>query len=153
MNIYDDKHAYLVQLQSEHRDVNKALRHITEVLDSLQCAPHEGSPVTQVADRLVALRKVLQYHFVLEDEGGCLDEAVARCPSLGKEVDAIKCEHPKLLQHLDSLIVQASQISRSLQGISSFRDRWQPFVLELSSHEDKEDQLLIKGLEGITSES
>ena len=53
---------------------------------------------------LHALREHLRCHFEQEEEGGLLEESIARMPRLGPAMAAIMKQHPFLLTELDALI-------------------------------------------------
>ena len=156
MNIYDDKRAYMVLLRSEHRDVNEILCHISTLVRPLGDPLTNDSRLAQVVEHLAHLRQELKRHFLVDESGGCLDgcldEAVARCPSIGREVDTIKGEHPRLMEQLDALINQATCIAEGSSEQSDFSQQWERFVAELSNHEDAEDRLLVRGLESVPTE-
>ena len=74
--------------------------------------------------------------------GGCLDEAVSRCPRLSGEEKRIEAEHPQILARIDRLIAQL----RSQPTAESNRLAMQKELHELSEcllgHEEAEDRLL-----------
>ncbi len=152
MNIYDDKRAYMVLLRSEHRDVNEILCHISTLVWQLGDPITNDSRLAQVVEHLAHLRQELKNHFLVEESGGCLDEAVARRPSIGREVDTIKGEQPRLMEQLEALINQATRIAEGSSEQSDFSQQWERFVAEMSNHEDAEDRLLVRGLENVLTE-
>lgn len=147
MSVYDDKRAYFVLLRSEHRNVNEMLHQISTAVEQMRDLRASDPQITQVVDHLNHLRQKLEQHFSIEECEGCLDEAVARCPGLGREVDAIKAEHPRLLEQLGSLIALANQLLEGRSEQLHFIHRWQQFAAEMSDHEAAEDRILRQGLE------
>src|SRR5262245_2464176 len=93
--------AYLKHLQREHRQLNCALLEIRRQLAELA----RGSKVrAEVMERLEGFLSELRSHFAEEEAGGCLEEAVARCPRVGAQVKILMEEHPALARSLEELI-------------------------------------------------
>lgn len=151
MNVYDDKRAYFVLLRSEHRDVNGMLHHISAAVEQLGEPAVDDARMRELIESLNLLRVELGHHFSLEECEGCLDEAVSRCPSLGREVDAIIAEQPRLLDQLDSLIALASRLCDGDAEQSNFVDQWRRFANALNDHEAAENRVLRQGLESVAT--
>jgi hypothetical protein len=57
-----------------------------------------------VRSGLESVRKELAQHFAEEEAGGCIEEAIARCPGVSQEAQAVLQEHGPILTELDRLI-------------------------------------------------
>jgi len=84
--MHDDQECrcYVDHLIAEHRRLHALLRHMrAEIAHSV--SPDEQPSFNGVARVLARLREELEQHFAQEEGGGCLDEAVSRCPRLAGE--------------------------------------------------------------------
>jgi hypothetical protein len=108
-------------------------------------------PAPRLVDTLVELRSELAHHFAEEESGGCLEEAVSRCPSLSPNAKEVETQHPGLLANLDHIIRQASPTSQPSTIASLHRD-FEKFAETLRQHEDAENRILHLGF-GIGSDS
>lgn len=91
-----------------------------------------------LGDYLQALREQVGRHFAIEDEGGFLEEAIARCPGVAAAVTPLLAQHPELLSELDRLLDE-------LTG-GGPHDEWQrafnQFIDRLLDHEQKECEIV-----------
>jgi hypothetical protein len=94
---------------------------------------------------LRGVREELEHHFAQEEAGGCLDEAVCRCPSLSAEARRIEAEHPRLLESIDRLIAQAEDSDRSVEGRIAVAREFEELCAQLDAHEGAENAMLRKG--------
>ena len=106
MNEAEDCRAYVEHLQHEHGRLNQLLLEIDHEVAALGRVGQPEVPITHFAQRLADLRQQLQAHFTEEEAGGCLEEAVSRCPSLSEDSKAIVAEHSVLDRMLEQLHVQ-----------------------------------------------
>lgn len=122
--------AFVAHLRKEHQHLHQAIQ---DVLEAEQIQFHE------FRKRLVRLRDELARHFQEEEEGGCLEEAVARCPALAEEVERLLLDHGKLLQDMDTLIEQ-----HACSGCSdgSWHAAFVRLTKDLLTHESAEDDIL-----------
>jgi hypothetical protein len=152
MTFDDEKRAYLVLLRSEHRQVEEKLALISAQAEGLDVAGAQDGRLAELSEHLRDLRQELEHHFFVEESGGCLDEAVARTPRIGREVDAIKAEHPQLLGQLDALVRQVDRRASGKLDPAGFVRQWEGFVAALSRHEAAEEHLLLRGLESLSTD-
>jgi hypothetical protein len=125
---------FVAHLKSEHRNLQRA---IVEVV-------HEShGPAADLLEHLRQLRGQLARHFQDEDEGGCLEEAVARCPAVAEQAMWVTWEHPLLLEELDALIQQLA--SRNLV-MDDWREDFMRFTKKLTAHEEAEDRIVSRAL-------
>ena len=138
MTELDSSRAYVMHLCVEHRRLHETVRSVLAILDERKtradCAP-------ALLEELALLRNRLTSHFATEEQGGCLEEAVCRCPQLSAAVTELEREHPVLLRDLETLIDRTAKLPNSdyMQGIASdFSD----FADRLRAHEAGENRIL-----------
>ncbi|MGE0759902.1 MAG: hemerythrin domain-containing protein [Pirellulaceae bacterium] len=100
MPVSDEAKALLDHLYAAHR----RLDHRVSALDEELRALVPGAPLDTVGQRLGELRQQLLDHFREEEEGGCLEEAVCRCPTQGAKLAVLEREHGNLVARLDELV-------------------------------------------------
>jgi len=132
--------AYCTNLHSKHRMLNARIRKISDLWKvSSQRVDSD------LVDQLRSLREELENHFHEEEIGGCLDEAVARKPALGKEFDRLQLEHPRLLKDIDRLIDAMDQRRLSDSQRKIVTTEFSAFIDRLQKHEMAEEQILEDG--------
>jgi hemerythrin-like domain-containing protein len=134
--------SYVNHLVAEHRRLNQLIHR------TLRAIPNWADSGTACWSQLVvgglaAVRQELAQHFAEEEEGGCLEEAVARCPALASQADQVQAEHGCLLQILDELIGHCRQIqrptSRDLLGVEQ---ELRAVAHKLHLHEAEENHIM-----------
>lgn len=144
MRAYDECRCYVDHLIAEHRRLHRMLRVARNAIMP-QGSASGNVPATDIAKLLGEVREELQHHFAQEEGGGCLEEAVSRCPSLSDEVRRIEAEHPLLLVSIDRLIAQARDSDRSVPGRIAVAREFDKLCAQLDAHEGAENALLRKG--------
>ena len=139
MNEAEGCHAYVEHLQHEHSRLNHLILEIDHEVAALSQAGQLAGAIAHLAQRLVDLRQQLKAHYAEEESGGCLEEAVTRCPSLSGDTRAIVAEHPVLDQMLAQLVAQTRKPSMSTAELE--RD-FRTFAEKLHAHEAAENRLL-----------
>ena len=92
-----------------------------------------------------ALREHLRCHFEKEEEGGFLEESIARMPRLGPAVAAIMKQHPSLLAELDALIKLLSAGDRSPATWEQASRVYECFAAHMQAHERTENAVVQEG--------
>lgn len=138
MNEQDEYRIYAVHLRDEHRRLHAAVEEIETFLSDSIAAGQLGKDwhIRMVA-RLHGLRADLVHHFREEEQGGCLEEAVSRCPRLSADVRQIEREHVELLEQLDQLAGDARTAPPS--SVQCAFDR---IAQRIRAHERLENQLI-----------
>jgi iron-sulfur cluster repair protein YtfE (RIC family) len=88
--------------------------------------------------RITDLLSQLKAHFAEEESGGCLEEAVSRCPSTARETETVLKEHHQLDQLLCCVLSQVSNLATPAEIQAS----WQAFYAKIRAHEASETRLL-----------
>jgi len=141
----DESHehaVYSVHLRTEHRRLDGAVESIKRAWPESTDAAQSPASNKPTIDALVNLRAELARHFHDEESGGCLEEAVCRCPSLGDEANRIEGEHGPLLAELDVMISQLQSAREPLKTARELRGKFDAFSQALHAHEQAENALL-----------
>src|SRR5262245_4183309 len=97
-----ENRCYINHLVAEHRRVHTMLKQTrAAIVRSVQ--PDNRPTFVDIVRVLERLRGELAAHFKEEENGGCLDEAVSRCPSLSGEEHRIEGEHGEILTEIERL--------------------------------------------------
>jgi uncharacterized tellurite resistance protein B-like protein len=134
-----DYRAYATHLRDQHQAIHEAAHSILQHI--------AAGEQTLAFEELHQFRRMLEQHFREEEEGGCLEEAVARAPYLGEESQRLEREHPVLLRRFDAILQQART---SFAGNLAFVEDFREFVELLAAHEAAEDRVLQHGFQEAT---
>jgi hypothetical protein len=139
-----DCRCYINHLIAEHRRLHALLRQMrVEMAHSL--GPDEQPSFVGVRRVLTRLHEELQQHFAQEEGGGCLDEAVSRCPRLSGEAKRIEAEHPQILAELDRLIARSQTSPPTFPNQVALQREFDRLCQQLCQHEKAENALLAQG--------
>lgn len=107
--------------------------------------PPSTATATEVRDSLRGLRDHLAEHFAKEEQGGFLEESVARMPRLGCAVAAIMKQHPVLLAELDKVLVALSSSGDQADSWRQAGRDFEAFATHMLAHERSENAVLQEG--------
>ena len=133
----------LEHLLGQHRDLHARLL----ALRADFAAEHDAGapPPKAVRDRLLELRDHLRDHFVQEEQGGFLEESIARMPRLSVAAREVVADHPRLLAELDTLLdrlpaqdVRDESWDEAAHGFAAFTEH-------LLAHERNENAVVQQG--------
>jgi len=133
----------LEHLLGQHRDLHARLL----ALRADFAAEHDAGapPPKAVRDRLLELRDHLRDHFVQEEQGGFLEESIARMPRLSVAAREVVADHPCLLAELDALVnklpaqdVRDESWDEAARGFAAFTEH-------LLAHERNENAVVQQG--------
>jgi hypothetical protein len=144
MRDYNDCRCYVEHLIAEHRRLHRMLR-LARAFIAESGGPDRDVSCADVVRVLRQVREELEHHFAQEEAGGCLDEAVSRCPPLSAEALRIETEHPQLLEGVDRLIAQALDSDQSVEKRVALERGFDDLCRQLDAHEAAENILLRKG--------
>lgn len=139
-----DCRCYVDHVLAEHRRLHALLRQMRAAIAS-SVGPDEPPTFAGVLAVLTRLREELEQHFAQEDGGGCLEEAVSRCPRLAAEAQRIESEHPQILAELDRLIEGAKSLAPTHPNQLATQRSFDQFCQHVRSHEKAENALLAEG--------
>ena len=129
MRDYAECQAYVEHLRSEHKQIHEAVVLVEHEL--------RASDPLRMRGYLQQLRETLSAHFVEEEQGGCLEEAVCCDPRLSPDVSRIEHEHADILKLLDRLIARSDE-----SQTPDFHESFRQFAKILHAHEAAEHRIL-----------
>lgn len=92
---------------------------------------------------LKAIRDALAAHFHAEETGGCLEEAVSRCPSLAPQAAQVLQEHRSLLEDLNRLIQRVETMHQpTAPAAHALSDELHAVLRRLYRHEQLENRIV-----------
>lgn len=98
-----DGRVYAQHLQLQQQSIQRLLEKLrSAVYGAAGCE----TAFQEAQQHLRELRTELQCDFAEEAGGGCLDEAVSRCPRLAQAVQDLEQRYPQLLASVDQLIAK-----------------------------------------------
>lgn len=144
MRDYNECQPYVEHLVAEHRRLNSLLRQTRASIVG-SGSPDQDARGAEVAEALRRLQAELVHHFQEEEGGGCLDEAISRCPRLSADVRRIEAEHQELLAKVASLVAQAADGEFSVQDRILLEAAFDDFCRQIRAHEAAENEVLRQG--------
>ena len=128
---------------AEHRDLFHLLLSVRSALAN--AGPPTPDRRSDVLESMHHLRDHLADHFAQEEQGGFLEEAVARVPRLSAAVRSILGQHPGLLADLDRLIedLEASPADPGAWGRAGHN--FEAFSARMTAHERSENAVVQSG--------
>ena len=138
---YQDSDSYVRHLRSRHG----RLETIADVIGDRFALATDNNWTTNdkplLAGQLAALKASLLGHIREEEEGGAVEEAVSRLPSLSAESRSIFEENDSLKEELIAIMELVADNKR-VEATKRFR----AFAIELKLHDEHEADLVQKGL-------
>lgn len=138
-------YGYVEHMLAEHRRLDQLIRRTLaavpswEELDTAEWLP-------RMKRGLSAIQAELSHHFRDEEQGGCLEEAVERCPHLSQEVQKIEAQHDEILARLSELADRCQCNARlTPQQARSLEQELRQIVRELRTHEALENKVMQEG--------
>ena len=144
MYAHDGSNSYVDHLLAEHHRLHALLRHARAAI--LQSGgPDRDATAADIVRVLKQVRQELAHHFMEEEAGGCLEEAVSRCPRLSSEANHLGAEHAELLREIDDLLTIAATSDNSYAAHLAMEHAFKRVCERLYSHEAAENNLLRQG--------
>lgn len=135
---------YVDHLLAEHRRLHRMIQQAHAAIVHSGGPDHDAS-VDDIVRVLRLMREELAHHFVEEEAGGCMDEAVSMCPQLSSEVKRLEAEHAEILAAIDAIIAQALDLDQSIQKRVAFEHAFDDLCKQLHAHEAAENAVLRQG--------
>jgi len=105
-----------------------------------------GAWLERLPERLQELRRELVAHFGEEEAGGCVEEAVARCPALSGEARHLETEHRELVSELDEVIQLCELIVEpTARDARMLEQEVRAVIHKIKTHEAQENRIIEKG--------
>jgi iron-sulfur cluster repair protein YtfE (RIC family) len=141
---HDEKFVYVEHMIAQHRRLDQLLRRAVSLALPFDAKTEEWLP--RLTAGLAAIRCELAQHFGEEDGGGCLEEAMARCPAIAPEVRRLVGEHEELLERLDDLVARCQTASCPTEcQVQAIEQELRLVVGELRRHEALECRVVERG--------
>jgi hypothetical protein len=133
----------LGHLLGQHRDLHARLLALRADFAAAEMSGEVS--IQSIRDKLQGLREHLGDHFSQEEQGGFLEESIARMPRLAAAAREVVAEHPRLLAELDALLerlpagdIRGAAWSDAAEGFAAFTDH-------LLAHERNENAVVQQG--------
>jgi len=139
MSEHEECRAYLDHVQLQHRH----MQHLLEGLRLLVLGAKGGSFAFDDAKTLLGdLADQLARHIAEEEGGGCVEEAVCRCPRLSLQARDLKAQQPRLVAAIDRIAAKFE--GRDRLGACAFmiEQEIQNLANDLRHYEESERALL-----------
>lgn len=144
-NNVEEFRTYVLHMISEHRRLNAAVQTIEQRWHAVSVEAASEDTVADLISSLKQLHDELHHHFTDEEGGGCIEEAVAHCPSLRDDAARVEQQHGSLLEQLSQIIQHLGQAGVDLGGADVAHSQFHDFVQRLQNHESAEDEILERG--------
>lgn len=133
--------AHLNHLRAEHQRLHKGVLELKRTFRAwVDNSAQE--PVADILAELSSLHDELMEHFTEEEQGGCLEEAVCRCPRLADTAMRIEAEHEDILDRLRHLMVRLEAQSLTIPEVKAIEGHFQELCQEIHRHEAAENQVM-----------
>ncbi|QDU26215.1 hypothetical protein ETAA8_12900 [Anatilimnocola aggregata] len=139
MSDHEECRTYLNHVQLQHQHMQQLL----ERLRSLVVGAKGCSFAFDDAKLLLSdLGDHLARHIAEEEGGGCIDEAVCRCPRLSLQARDLKAQQPRLVAAIERIVAKFE--GRNRLGTCSFmvEQEIQQLASDLRLYEESERELL-----------
>lgn len=131
-----EDHEFMELMHHEHNLLEQLLVNIRAELD------REPASRKQIVPLLSELADLAEAHFAHEEEGGFMQEAIARAPRLAVRAEAIRREHEHLLEAVQKLHILASSGVESDGWWNTVRTDFTAFADRMFVHEAKEKAIV-----------
>jgi hypothetical protein len=134
--------AIMGHLLAQHRELHDLL---LEARDAFAASTHAAGAVATAHRRLTGLRQHLARHFAQEEEGGFLEESLARMPRLAAAARNVLADHPTLLVELDGLLERLAARDIDDEVWRQAGHDFEVFASHLLAHERNENAVVQQG--------
>jgi hypothetical protein len=135
----------LGHLLAQHRELHGLVSAVHDGFDRLAADPAASGQAATLRQPLQALRDYLDSHFHQEEQGGFIEESLARMPRLAAAAKAVLAEHPRLLGELDRLITSLPGADVSRLQRADLETGFDRFCHDLITHERSENAVVQEG--------
>jgi hypothetical protein len=136
-----NNNAHLNHLRAEHRRLHKGVLDLKRTFNAWVDSGAQ-QPVADILAELSSLHDELMEHFTEEEQGGCLEEAVSRCPRLADTALRIEAEHEDILDRLRHLVVRLEAQPLTLPEVKAIEGYFLELCQEIQRHEAAETQVM-----------
>jgi hypothetical protein len=144
MHERDEKFAFVDHLVAEHRRLDHLLVQSAAVIRDDAGGAKQWLP--RLTATVTALRCELAQHFGAENQGGCLEEAAARCPAVSLDVRRLVCEQDELIERLDEMLGRCQTTTElTTTQVGAIEQELRLIVSEVRRHETQESRVVERG--------
>jgi hypothetical protein len=133
------------RIEQEHADLRKVIK---EIETDIRKEPSKEDFTAWKLDfmrRFRDFQNELVKHFDLEEEGGFMEDLVARAPHHARQVDALELEHEDIATRLGAIADDLKRMNEhTMSELPGVRKRVQEVLEVLHSHEEAERDLIQK---------
>jgi iron-sulfur cluster repair protein YtfE (RIC family) len=145
MNGIEPVRSVVGTILAEHKDLHSAVARIKAQLAERDPKAPMSVSRQQLTASLSELHHYLAEHFLREEKGGFLEEAVAKLPRLAKRVMDLEHEHPELLKQIDNLLELIPKVKPTASGWKRLAIEFDRIARRLADHEAAESHLVEEG--------
>jgi len=141
--MYEQELVYpmLHHLRAEHRRLNKDLCKLERAFATW--VTHESQQMrSKTLVGLSTVEQELLRHFTEEEEGGCMEEAVSRCPQLADAALRLEAEHEDILRRFGTLIRQFESSTKVMRNTAELDAEFKDLCRQVHRHEAEEERIL-----------
>jgi hypothetical protein len=136
---------YASRILDQHRLIDEHVKRVRNDLAYMAAKLPTASEIQLITEGLKNLKAFLAQHFMEEEGGGYLRQAIASNPKIAPDVKRLEREHPALMNRLDSLINTLDALVDTVRVASSVAGAFNAFSDALAIHESLENHVLEKG--------
>ena len=130
---------------AQHRELHTLVSAVHARFEAADADPSAAGQTADLRQPLQALRDYLPSHFRMEEQGGFIEESLARMPRLAEAAKGVLAEHPRLLEELDRLIESLPVADISRLQRADLEVGFERFCHHLLTHERNENAVVQEG--------
>jgi len=137
-----ERHPMFTQAMHEHEHLHQAVDKIHAMLN--KHAEHDvtQSEVDEATSVVQSLYDQMRKHFEQEEEGGYLEEAITRVPTLAALAEVLQQQHAELSRLAGQMLADARSTERPVDVWVRLKADYARFAKMLLGHEAAENKLL-----------
>lgn len=139
MNDQELIYPLLRHLDAEHRRLNKDVCKLEQAFAKWK-ANDSQEMRSKVLVELCTVEQELLRHFTEEEKGGCMEEAVSRCPQLADAALRLEAEHEDILHRIEVLVRHLQTPAN--QDTNALGAEFTEICRQVHRHETEEDRIL-----------
>ena len=137
-----ERHPMFTQALHEHEHLHQAVDKIHAMLDKYAKHDITQGEVAEATGVVQSLYDQMRKHFEQEEEGGYLEEAITRVPTLAAQAAVLQQQHAELSQIAGQMLADAGSIGRPVDVWTRLKADYARFAKKLLGHEAAENKLL-----------
>ena len=145
MGVVDPRRGWADHVEAEHRQFGRMINEIRHAFEASVEPAGVAAAVAGARDKLTVFNQQMRAHFEMEEDGGYMEEAVARLPVLSHNADKLIAEHGILRMAIDHLINHLETAGDSATTWEACREEFKRFSAQMATHEANENWLLHEG--------